>query len=502
MSNQTCESALSDNVLNALMDKILSTTTTGILAISGGPDSMALLGIFNAFLPTQNKQDWIVACVNHGLRDEAGKEADYVVETAKGFGFDAYHLKTKKIYPVNAQNARTARYEALKNLCETQGIGYVLTAHHQDDQFETMMMRFLKGSGIEGLSAMPKCQEMKSYTILRPLLGFSKLSLVHTCNALKISYFEDSSNHDIRYERSKIRALFSDIHNHKLSYQNLALGQQRYRDDADFINHYTNRFIDQHVSYKIDWLQVRLEKLFEEHNAITKRVLKILVRYFSNKHHIQETKIDKILMSLNELKALGDISNVKNKKIAQLHQVEIYCHKGILFVFPDKNEFHSKTSFLDLGDRLNLSHNLTISLLNQSINSPDLLYALSFVKAHIFYGKGFGIKMLENKLKLQNKDSQNMVLPELNALTHQKLSVIPAMLREKITIIKLLEKSGEERYIMPAFMKYIPDHGDNDINEVVQKACKLGKLKNNMKFQCLNFEIIISSGWNCQHVLR
>jgi tRNA(Ile)-lysidine synthase len=174
------------------------------LAVSGGPDSLALLLLAHAALPGR-----IAVCsVDHGLRPEAAGEVALVERVAAARGIPFTPLAVK-LAPGNLQaQARAARYAALAEWAAAQGLGAVATAHHADDQAETLLMRLNRGSGLAGLAGVrPRALlEGSEIPLLRPLLGWRKAELAQVVAEAGISPADDPSNTDPAFDRARLRA--------------------------------------------------------------------------------------------------------------------------------------------------------------------------------------------------------------------------------------------------------------------------------------------------------
>lgn len=179
-----------------------------LIAVSGGPDSVALMGLAASVLaPGRAVQ---VATVNHGLRSAAQTECDAVRRLARKLGLPWAQLDWTGDKPgTGIQNAaREARYRLLAVHALQIDAACVVTAHHRDDQAETVFMRLAAGSGIGGLAGMAVESRMADgLPLIRPLLGFSKNALVATCEARGWPYATDPSNSDAAFARSRTRAL-------------------------------------------------------------------------------------------------------------------------------------------------------------------------------------------------------------------------------------------------------------------------------------------------------
>lgn len=174
------------------------------LAVSGGPDSLALLLLAAEALPGQIA----VASIDHGLRPEAAGEVALVGRIAGERGIPFAALKVS-LAPGNLQaEARAARYAALSRWADEAGLGAIATAHHADDQAETLLMRLNRGSGLAGLAGVrPRGRIEGSETLLlRPLLGWRKAELAAVVADAGITPAEDPSNTNPAFDRARLRA--------------------------------------------------------------------------------------------------------------------------------------------------------------------------------------------------------------------------------------------------------------------------------------------------------
>ena len=181
------------------------------LAISGGPDSLALLHLsldWRARLPGRGPQ-FIVLAVDHGLRPEAAAEAANVAQGAVALGLQARVLtRDAPASPTALQAAaRSDRYRLLAAAAREAGAQALATGHTLDDQAETLLMRLARGSGVDGLSAMSPISRPGDLTLLRPLLSLTKLRLEASLRARDISWVVDPSNANPAFERPRLRAL-------------------------------------------------------------------------------------------------------------------------------------------------------------------------------------------------------------------------------------------------------------------------------------------------------
>ena len=175
------------------------------VAVSGGPDSLALLLLAAAVRPGLVE----AATVDHGLRAESRGEAVTVAALSDRLGVPHRTLPADwdETPSANLQaEARAMRYRRLAEWAEQQGLAAVATAHHADDQAETLLMRLARGAGVRGLGgARARRPLTEGVTLVRPLLGWRKVELVALVAAAGIEAVDDPSNRDPRHDRSRIR---------------------------------------------------------------------------------------------------------------------------------------------------------------------------------------------------------------------------------------------------------------------------------------------------------
>ncbi|WP_407942747.1 tRNA lysidine(34) synthetase TilS [Methylobacterium ajmalii] len=208
-----------------------------VLAVSGGPDSTALMGcvaLVTTAIPL------VVATVDHGLRSGAREEAEGVAGLAAGFGLPHRILPWTGRKPAARlqEAARRERYRLLTGLAGEVGADLVLTAHTLDDQAETVLMRLCAGSGPTGLAGMAPARLLDDpagarLTLGRPFLSVPKVRLVATCEAHGWPFVRDPSNADPRFGRARLRRLLPLLAEEGLSAERLArLAGRLRRDEA------------------------------------------------------------------------------------------------------------------------------------------------------------------------------------------------------------------------------------------------------------------------------
>ena len=181
-----------------------------VLAVSGGPDSVALLWLAARWRSKLKRGPRLIAVtIDHGLRKEAAREARDVKHLAGRLGVEHRTLRWQGTKPKTGvpAAAREARYRLLAKAARAGGATHVATAHTNDDQAETLLMRLLRGSGVAGLSAMAAETAREGVQLARPLLGISKAELIATLEAAGIAFADDPTNRDTAFTRPRLRAL-------------------------------------------------------------------------------------------------------------------------------------------------------------------------------------------------------------------------------------------------------------------------------------------------------
>jgi len=181
------------------------------IAVSGGPDSLALLILAAAARPGLVE----AASVDHALRPESKAETEMVAGLCRHLGVPHVTLTAnwaEKPSTAIQERAREARYGLLADWVAERGLDALVTAHHADDQAETLVMRLNRGAGVRGLAGMRAAATAPGGTIplLRPLLGWRRAELEAICADAGLTPANDPSNADERYERVRMRTALSD----------------------------------------------------------------------------------------------------------------------------------------------------------------------------------------------------------------------------------------------------------------------------------------------------
>jgi tRNA(Ile)-lysidine synthase len=204
-----------------------------ILAVSGGPDSTALMVLASRWAKAKKRAPKLVAVtVDHRLRAAAAAEAAAVGRLARRLGIAHRTLRWRGKKPKSGlqEAARNARYRLLAEAAARAGYEHILTAHTLDDQAETVLFRLARGSGLGGLAGMAHAVPLPGFAtrgdetvfLVRPLLHIAKARLIATLEAAGIGYSEDPSNRDPRFTRARLRTLMPALASEGLDARGLA----------------------------------------------------------------------------------------------------------------------------------------------------------------------------------------------------------------------------------------------------------------------------------------
>lgn len=248
-----------------------------LVAVSGGPDSVALLGLLSEWAHAPGRPALMAATVDHGLRKGSAEEAESVAALCRGLGVPHAMLQWTGPKPrtgLQAQ-ARAARYLLLGLEAERLGGAALVTAHTADDQAETILMRMAHGSGPAGLIGMKMRSERDGIILLRPLLGVAKTRLVATAQARGLPFVTDPSNAEPRFERVRWRALLPALAKEGLDAARLSVLSRRLARMETALDHHA-RLLRASLAFPAtapDAVRIAFAPLADEPQDVALRVL-------------------------------------------------------------------------------------------------------------------------------------------------------------------------------------------------------------------------------------
>jgi len=222
-------------------EKSLNINESFAVAVSGGPDSLALAFLAKIY---SIKKRLLVKffIVDHKLRSESTKEAKFVSLLLKKKLIRSEILTWKGRKPIkNIQSeARIKRYELLFKQCEKFKIKNILLGHHQGDLFENFFIRFLRGSGLKGLISLDKRSKIQNKNILRPLIDQKKEDLVYISKKVFNFYVEDPTNLDEKFQRIRIRKLINELEKNGLNKEKFLQTIRNLKYSDNVVSFYVN----------------------------------------------------------------------------------------------------------------------------------------------------------------------------------------------------------------------------------------------------------------------
>lgn len=260
-----------------------------VAAVSGGPDSMALLRML-CMAAERDRLTIIAAHVNHGFRKEASlREAEVVRQYAAklGVSFEMIELDMPAYIEETGMNAQSAargkRYAFLYETAAKHHASAIALAHHADDQAETVLMRIIRGAGLTGLAGMAAKRREKNVELIRPLLRMNKSDIVRYCSEQDIPYCLDGSNNERYYFRNVVRL---DVIPYLSQFNpQLAHSLRRIADVAgaedDWMEHEGQRLFASLVASAPDECKVDVGALNGLHVALQRRLIKLILNYLS-----------------------------------------------------------------------------------------------------------------------------------------------------------------------------------------------------------------------------
>ena len=270
------------------LDKFINKKTKIGVAISGGPDSLALAYLTKCYLLI-NKLDSNFFLVDHGLRKESSKEAKLVKLLLGKFDIGCEILKWKGKKPhSNIQSiARNERYNLLKKACKRNNIRHLLIGHHIDDLYENFFIRLVRGSGLRGLSSFGEpIKEEDNFFILRPLIKFKKEDLIYISKLVFNFFIKDPSNENLFFLRSRIRKLITDLNKEGLNQKKLDLTIKNLKSANDGINFYVKKNIKNNAKFIENKKTYVLSKhFFKQSEEVIFRSISLVLKKISGRYY-------------------------------------------------------------------------------------------------------------------------------------------------------------------------------------------------------------------------
>ncbi len=308
------------------------------LAVSGGPDSTAMMQIAALSKKLKNNKVTVIV-VDHGLREESKNEANIVGQNAKLLGFKFKILKWDGVKPKTRiqEIARKTRYKLMTSWCKKKGIEKLFLAHHLDDQVETFLMRLGKGSGVDGLAVMNYVTEISSLKLVRPFLEIPKTRFIKILSITNLEWISDPSNFSSNYKRSRIRKILPILSKEGINSKQIGLVIKRMRSAKDALNTQTNILLKKYLS-NVDnvayFLNKELLKDAKEKEILLRVLEKIFMNISGSIYPPRRNKLENILswiLKNNNIKAKTLTGVVVRKRKSELifYREPDDCYKSV-----------------------------------------------------------------------------------------------------------------------------------------------------------------------------
>ena len=274
-----------------------------IVAISGGPDSLALAFLTKIY-SLKNGINSKFFIVDHKLRKESTEEAKLVQKNLKKFLINAKILTWRGKKPKkNIQSlARKKRFHLLNLECKKHKINNIILGHHLDDLLENFFIRMLRGSGLKGLTSLNKIVKFDDFLIHRPLLDFKKKDLIFLSSNVFNFFVEDPSNLDDKFKRIRIRNLIKGLVQEGLDKKKFLLTINNLNYSNRAISHYVDQNIRENSFFnKKKKFLILNNKFFDHAHEIVFRSLSESIKKIGNKHYPRRgRKIENIIKKIEK----------------------------------------------------------------------------------------------------------------------------------------------------------------------------------------------------------
>lgn len=372
-----------------------------VIGVSSGPDSMCLLNLL------QEKTDKIVvAHINHNVRKESKEEEEFLKKYCENQGLIFEAMTIEKYEENNFENeARKRRYLFYEKILKKYNAEYLFLAHHGDDLIETVLMKIIRGSNLEGYAGIKETNNFKNYKVIRPLLSYTKDEIIKYNELHNIPYFIDNSNTNIKYTRNRYRKNIipllkqedKNVHKKFLKYSQTLIEYDNY------IKELVNKNIEKIYKDNV----IKLDELKKLDNFLIKNTLYYILNsvYNNESNLITEKHINNILSIITNKKPNISIYLPKNKILLKEYNK--------LYITEDNNITKDKYK-IEFKDKV-IINNLEIKRVSNEktdtnnicrINSNDIklpLYFRNRKDGDFILLKGSGSKKKLKEIFIENK---------------------------------------------------------------------------------------------------
>jgi len=273
-----------------------------VVAVSGGPDSLALVALTKAY-NFFRKTSFYYVLIDHNIRKNSNHEAHKVKKLLKKENINLkIFLNKKKIIKNIQSEARVARYDILSSYCKKNRVKVLLTAHNLEDQVETFFIRLSRGSGLRGLAAMKPLSKLNNQvSLFRPLLDTKKKFLIKISKNIFGTYLKDPSNKSEKYLRTKVRNLKKPLENSGIKYEQIFKSIQNLSLSKMTLDGYFNKIFKELIKKSNKEISINFSK-YKNLSRDTKMALinESIKKLKKNYYDLRSKKVDNLINNIEK----------------------------------------------------------------------------------------------------------------------------------------------------------------------------------------------------------
>ena len=405
--NQSIGVTIMNDALDRLRNNLKNETV--VVATSGGPDSMALLHLVNSLKKELNLKI-VCAHVNHKLRIESEAEAvmveEFCIKNDIFFEFMTIDTYNDDNFHNDARIKRYDFFEKTVNKCKAK---HLLTAHHGDDLMETVLMRIVRGSSLKGYAGFSEKSQKENYTILRPLITYTKDEILSYVQENKIPYAVDKSNEKDVYTRNRFRKyILPPLKNED---KNVHHKFYKFNKTLEMYDDYINKEANKHQNEVYQNEVLNISKFKNLDQVIRLKIInQILEKFYQDDLMLITDKHTELIEELIFSEKPNQIINLPNNKTV----VKSYNQLSIKKNNPKENYK------LELSDFITLPNQKTIKIIKETNSNSNNICRLN-------------IKDLKLPLYIRNKEDGDKI--EIKGLNGTK-KIKDIFIDEKIPVIE------------------------------------------------------------------
>lgn len=345
-----------------------------VIGVSSGPDSMCLLDIL------EKKTNKIVVChINHNVREESKEEEIFLRNYCKEKNLIFESMTIDKYEENNFENeARKKRYAFYEEILKKYEAKHLFLAHHGDDLIETVLMKIVRGSNLEGYAGIKEISNYKDYKIIRPLLSYTKEDILNYNKSHNIPYFIDNSNTNTKYTRNRYRKNILPLL--KEEDNNVHKKFLKYSKTLEEYDCYVKELIKKNIDTIFNNNTIHIEELNKLDNFLKKNTLYHIINtvYNNESNIVTEKHINDILKLIDNKKPNLTLDLPMGKLLTKEYN-KIYIKKKNKMI--TNNEYKIK-----FDDNININ-NLKFKIVNEEdsdgnnicrLNTKDIELPLYF----------------------------------------------------------------------------------------------------------------------------